>query len=100
MGRTRDAAMSSHSWRRSILDSGPVPAEQPVLRYSTRAYQPDRAVDHDTLTTRKTPRRTTEGGPCEAIAEATFTCPLDTTELHISCGWRCRTRRTSTVARS
>jgi hypothetical protein len=49
--------MSNHPdrWRRSFLDTREGSSRNTVLRYPTREYQTDDAVDHDTLTQPNTP---------------------------------------------
>src|SRR5680860_1726493 len=73
----RDTAMSSP---RATLDprGRPAPAGHPVMRYPTRAYQPDRD--------RREPPRRALSRPWRRPAHAgLLTVPLDRRSLHISC---------------
>jgi hypothetical protein len=83
-GATRDSAMSNPArpaGRRSTLDTRPAPAEHPVLRYPTRAYQPDRASP----TTRSpTGSRQANEAPAPTSRDGRLTLPLDKRPLHIS----------------
>ena len=72
---------ASTSWRRSTLDTRSAPAEHPVLRYPTRAYQPDRASP----TTRSPPtHRRSHEAPDRTNRDGRLTLPLDRNDLHIS----------------
>jgi hypothetical protein len=102
-GATRETAMSSPArpspaGRRSILDKRSAPAEHPVLRYPTRAYQPDRASP----TTRSPPApETKHEAPAPDDQDGRLALPLDRKPLHISCtAPRGRRRRADNAASS